>query len=188
MKSNRINFSSAIKGVTLLELLLSMTIVAIITTFAVDTSNSDRLKSQAASNQLRNSVQLAFSTATYRGVDLLLCSSTDGVNCNGTDDWSNHWVIRSSDPSGPVFNTFKSPLGLTIRVSDFTDNSTLAVNSFGESIEQFPEFGSVAFCVQGSNEIIAGLVISSHGYVRTATDSDGDGTVENQDGVNLSCL
>jgi type IV fimbrial biogenesis protein FimT len=61
------------------------------------------------SNDIITAMNFARSEATRRGGTITVCSSSDGVACNGGNDWSNGWIVR--DPAGAVLRTWPERSG-----------------------------------------------------------------------------
>lgn len=82
-----------VAGFTLMELLMALVILAIILAGAVPAFRTflqnNRLDGQA--NDMVAAAQLARSEALKRGVQVAMCSSSDGANCGGT--FTNGWVV-----------------------------------------------------------------------------------------------
>ncbi|MEX2496946.1 MAG: GspH/FimT family pseudopilin [Woeseia sp.] len=87
-----------VRGFTLLELMVTVAIAAIILSFGVPGFVSFVQNNRAAThtNDLVTALNLGRSEATRRGSPVLLCSSTDGTTCSGSGDWSTGWVVRSA--------------------------------------------------------------------------------------------
>jgi type IV fimbrial biogenesis protein FimT len=87
------------KGFTLLELLFTITIAAVILSFGVPGFMSfiDNNRTVTHTNDLVAALNLARSEATRRRSTVTICSSTDGTVCSNNDDWSTGWVVLSSD-------------------------------------------------------------------------------------------
>jgi type IV fimbrial biogenesis protein FimT len=85
------------RGVTLIELIFTVTILAILTMIAVpsfrDASLGSRLSS--ISSDLYTSVQLARSEAIKSNATLTLCASTNGATCSGAS-WEDGWIVRNA--------------------------------------------------------------------------------------------
>jgi type IV fimbrial biogenesis protein FimT len=89
-------------GVTLIELLISIIVLAVLFGIGVPAFRDASLGSKlgSAASNLVASVQLARSEAIKRNRAMTLCSSTDGATCAGSANWQTGWVIR--DPDGIV--------------------------------------------------------------------------------------
>src|SRR5690606_29845721 len=99
------------KGFTLLELLFTITVAAIVLSFGVPGFMSiiDNNRAVTDTNDLVTAMNLGRSEATRRGAPLLLCSSTNGADCNGGNDWSSGWVLRV--PAGDVLRSWPARSG-----------------------------------------------------------------------------
>lgn len=88
----------SIVGFTLVELMVSIALVAIVASVAVPSFNSlvqgNRLIS--ASNQLLSAFHTARSEAIKRSQTITLCATSDGSSCAATSDWSN-WLIMAGN-------------------------------------------------------------------------------------------
>lgn len=91
------------RGFTILELMVTTVIVAILFAIAVPTFRNVSLGSRLSSsaNDLLASIQLARSEALKRNATITLCASSDGATCAGSGGWEQGWIIR--DAAGNVF-------------------------------------------------------------------------------------
>jgi type IV fimbrial biogenesis protein FimT len=80
---------------TLMELMVSLTVMAILCAYAVPSFRqySRDSRASAAHNELVTAFNLARSETLRRGVPIGVCTSSDGTGCSGSDDWSNGWVV-----------------------------------------------------------------------------------------------
>ena len=93
------------RGLTLIELLVTMAIAAILLTIAVP-SFIDFITSSTASgyaNDLLADLNLARSEAIARGVRVTLCHSNDKASCSGT--WSDGWIVFANTNTAGTQNT-----------------------------------------------------------------------------------
>lgn len=99
----------AAAGFTLIELIVTMAIAAIVLTIAVPsfltTIQNSRLSTQI--NDLAADISLARSEAIKRGVRVGLCSSANPSAatpvCSSADNWSTGWVIYADDDGSGTF-------------------------------------------------------------------------------------
>ena len=82
-------------GVTLVELLFTMAVLAILVAIAVPSFRGASLSSRltAAANDLHASVQIARSEAIKSNTTVTLCTSTNGSSCAASGDWEQGWIV-----------------------------------------------------------------------------------------------
>ncbi len=80
----------SIVGYTLIELLVTMSLVAILSTVAIPTyqHSSDKRSADKAASSLQSALSLARQTAITRGEKTIVCPSVDGKSCEPGTDWS----------------------------------------------------------------------------------------------------
>lgn len=82
-------------GFTLIEMIVTVTIVAIFASFAVP-SFSELIKNNripTTANEFISSLVLARSEALKRSRDVSLCASNNQTTCNGGTDYSDGWIV-----------------------------------------------------------------------------------------------
>ncbi len=113
---NRVN------GFTLLELMITIAIAAILLTIAVpsftDTIRRNRVATQSSNTYI--AFKLARSEAAKLGRSTTVCSSTNQTSCNGTNNWQGGWIVLDAD------NT-------VIRVGSALEGGSTLVASAGDS-------------------------------------------------------
>ena len=93
------------RGLTLVELMVTLAVLAILVTVGVPQFQSVIQGNRAISsaNELLGTLQLARSESVKRGRDVLICPSSDQDTCTGNTDWSVGWiVVDTTDPSEPI--------------------------------------------------------------------------------------
>lgn len=113
--------SKGTAGFTLLELLTTIAVVAMIASYGVPGFQNMMANSRSVThtNDLVTALNLGRSEATRRGTTINVCASSDAATCSGSTDWSTGWVVRT--PAGVVLRTWPERSGgagvLTANVS-----------------------------------------------------------------------
>lgn len=98
----RISAMRRSQGFTLIELIVALSVLAIIVAMAVPSFtsliNSNRLSTNA--NELVAAVQLAKMESLRRGMRVAVCESSDGDTCTDGDDWVQWITIADIDRDG----------------------------------------------------------------------------------------
>lgn len=95
-------------GFTLIELIFTVAMVAILLTVGVP-SFQEMLRSNRAvaqANMFMSTLNVARSEAVKRGVRVSLCSSSNQTNCTGGTNWASGWIVfvdtAATDTDDPV--------------------------------------------------------------------------------------
>ena len=178
-------------GFTILELVITLTIAAILIVIAVPNFNEiikdNRLSTQI--NSLSASVNLARSEAVKRNLPVTLCQSSDGSSCAaGWAASSNGWVVFVNSNNDNSLDATEE----IVRVGSPLSGDSLL--SYSAGILTFtpqgdsPNFsGTFILCDDRGAEKARGLVILPSGLVRLAVDTNNDDIVEDINGNNIAC-
>ena len=166
-------------GVTLVELLVLLTIVAIVQTLAAPAMSGfvDSMRLTAGINTLFSSVHIARSEAVKRSARVVLCKSTTGNSCTSTGGWEQGWIVfhdtnnNASLDAGEIRLLWEQALPHRLRLAG---NSQVAsyvsytsVGTTGLTSGAF-QAGTFTLCLQSSTPVEARqIVISSSGRSRT---------------------
>jgi type IV fimbrial biogenesis protein FimT len=96
----------SLRGFTLLELVMTLTVAGILTVVAVPSFLNITRNSRAAANanELVTAFSIARSEAIRRGASVSICRTADGATCGGT--WQNGWIVfadgAATDTAAPV--------------------------------------------------------------------------------------
>lgn len=197
------NKNSTQSGFTLIELMVTIALAAIILTQAVPSFHSlvqnNRLISQK--NEFISNLNMARSEALKRSTRVTVCASTDKTNCDSTN-WGQGWIVFSDRNGDSVLNAGTGGCLATedclIRVSNgLGDDNTLQAKKTAAASNtgfiQYTSRGTVdaavtfTFCDKRGEEYARATNINSVGRAISASDSGTDGIVNDVDGNNVSC-
>ncbi len=119
------------RGFTLIEMMLVISILAILAMVAVPSFREASLgnKLAAVSNNLLASVQLARSEAIKRNRAIRLCASANGTTCAGAGGWHQGWIVL--DPTTNAVYQHQQPLSSELRVSQAGGTAALNFQPIG---------------------------------------------------------
>lgn len=158
-----------IDGFTLLEVLITLAVAAILLGIAVPSYRSVVARNSIAANVNDFVAGLNFSRseAVTRGRKIQICSSGNQQTCSGTPDWSNGWVIYvddgTSDPK-PTDETrlrVKGPSGSGFTITT-TSAKSLSFNSNG-----FAEVGATFTAASDASSTQTIIRVAATGRVET---------------------
>lgn len=194
------------RGVTLIELMVTVVIVGILAMLAVPAFDSmlRANRTRTVANELLAALNLARSEAMRRGQPVSICRSSDGSSCStsGTG-WDQGWIVfvnengideESSavrDEDDELLQVRHNlPGGVTVRTNgNFLQSLTYQRTGlvWGLGTGTFAICGDVDLdAAKKAKAVQAVLVIATRSTL--ATDSNGDGVPERGDGSNLqSC-
>jgi type IV fimbrial biogenesis protein FimT len=176
------------KGVTLLEMMITLAILAIVLTVVAPNMQSFLIKNRitAEINEVSGIIQYARHLAIDEQTNVVVCPSVDFLEC-GTN-WNNAKIVFIDSNADGNRGASEDLLVTTSEASD----STLMTGPAGSI--QFLDTGaadsafSIQICPLSKDATFARAIsISLQGRVRVSTDSDDDGTHEDSEGDALSC-
>jgi type IV fimbrial biogenesis protein FimT len=105
MNPSRLRMRSRGRGFTLIELMVTVAILAILSMVAAPSFNEAILSNKLTSyaNTFVSSTQLARSEAIKRNATVVLCRSADGASCATSGNWQQGWIVwRDTNANGTV--------------------------------------------------------------------------------------
>jgi type IV fimbrial biogenesis protein FimT len=101
------DFFACTQGATLVELLVSITIVSILLSLAVPAFDAAMTSSKltAATNSMFASLYLARGEAIKRNARVVICKSADGANCTATGNWDQGWIVFHDSDNNAQLDT-----------------------------------------------------------------------------------
>ncbi|MDP2786657.1 MAG: GspH/FimT family pseudopilin [Pseudomonadota bacterium] len=153
MRENMVMRTTYSSGVTLIELLISISILAILLTVAVPSFQTSIVNNRLGtySNALFSSLILARSEAIKRNKRVVVCKSSDGESCTG--NWGQGWIV-------------------------FVDTNNDATVSSGEVIVQKSGALENNYSLTGNEYIASYVSYSSEGVSKTVSGAMQAGTFE----------
>ena len=177
------------KGVTLIELMVTVSIVTIILTSVAPSIQSILIKNRivAEINELSSLIQYARHQAIDEQTQIIICPSTDYKNC--TTNWNNPKIVFiDSDGNG-----IRDDATEALLVASSAIASTHIMTGPALTL-QFEDTGAanmtteILLCHHNQDAKFArSLSVTLQGRVKMSTDSDKDGVNENAAGTPLSC-
>ena len=112
------------RGFTLMEILVALTIttIAVLLTQPVIATGALNLQRSTTINGLIRSLHFARRSAAERGRSTVVCASSDGQRCSGSEHWSSGWIVHDNllqaapyaPPSGSILYRSRGGTGLAI--------------------------------------------------------------------------
>jgi type IV fimbrial biogenesis protein FimT len=117
------------RGFTLIELMITLAIAAILLTVGVPSFNEVIKNSRMATstNKFITAANLARSEAIKRSVRVTVCKSNNGTACTNANNWDQGWIVFTDENNNAAYNSATETL---LRVaSGLGNNLTLTGNA-----------------------------------------------------------
>ncbi len=180
------------KGVTLLELIIVMAIIAVSITLAIPSMKAFTVKNRitAQVNTLALAIRMARESAIMKNYIVTLCRSADQLQCGG--NWHDGMILFADKNRDHLFNGSDTliagfenfPAGDVIFWRSFQNRQYLQMSPRGTTRYQN---GTFTYCPKEGLEYARGIIINAAGRVRFSKDKDGDGIDEGADRRPLRC-
>ncbi|GGK10903.1 GspH/FimT family protein [Luteimonas terricola] len=158
-------------GFTLIELCMTLAVVAVVTALAAPSVTQARRDANALAvyHSTTSSLALARSLAVTRGHPVTLCPSDDGHSCTGGVDWSAGWIMyldrtRSSQPENASAVMEVSPplkRGFALRSSAGRQRIRYLPHGWASGSNV-----SLALCSGGDSRLLGKVVVNNAGRAR----------------------
>lgn len=122
------------KGITLLELLITLSIMSILLSLAAPsfTNLVAEVRLASVADDLYSSLQLARTEAVKRAVKVEICPSADGANCLVGNNWNSGWMVWYA-PGGVGKEVIRVKSSLSSGVQISTNASKVEFESVGQA-------------------------------------------------------
>jgi type IV fimbrial biogenesis protein FimT len=184
--------STASGGFTLTELLVAITILAVLIALAapsfVEAIRNRRLDSQIG--QLVYSLNVTRSEAVKRNSPTTICKSANGSACATSGEWQQGWIVFVDANGNQVFDGSPEEIihitqallpGFTLRASTNVVNA-VSFDAKGVSTTA----GVFVLCADGQINRARLVEVNLAGRIRQGADSDRDGIPEKADGSEIT--
>lgn len=160
-------------GLTLIELLITLALVAILLTLGVPafTGTLERTRIATTLHQVSADLAMARGTAIMRRAQVVVCPRTEDQRCRDDNDWTRGWIVFTDEDG----NRQPDHDAHILRVTDPPGHRTLAIDATRRFL-RYQQDGRSAHSNQTvricSGERLAGtVVVNNLGRVRSARPS-----------------
>lgn len=180
-------------GFTLIELMITLGILAVIITLAAPSMNTLIMNNRLATqlNNFVGSLQTARSEAVKRGEEITVCKSADSATCTVAGNWEQGWLVFLDDDGDEQVDGGEDVINAG---NPLSGGNTLIGNANVDDVIKFDNRGfslgfngTVTLCDSRGAPSARGIVISNTGRIRRTIDGNADGTEEDGGGAALAC-
>lgn len=160
-------YRNTARGFTLIEMMVALTVFAILLGVAMPSFRNAGLPSQlrAVANNVVAASQIARSEAIKRNATVTLCVSSDGKNC-GTGNWQQGWIVTMGG-GVPLHSEPAAPVGFRVTPAAGSNALTFDATGLGASPDTF------TVCRQtptaGPQERVVAITAAGRASVQTTT-------------------
>ena len=177
------------KGLTLVELMITLAIASILITGAAPsfTASIQKTRMVTQMNELHASLSLARNEAITRNKSTSVCRSSNGTSCTG--NWQDGWIVFVDDNFDGSVNGGDEilrvhgalPVGTTLAY----DQAQVIFANSGATRAGFN--GTFTLCDSRGATSAKGLIVGLTGRPRLAIDSDANGILQDASDDDLVC-
>lgn len=169
-----------IQGLTVLEVMILLSAIALIVLVAVPGSNLvlDKHRMKVATDSIVMGLELARSEANARSSLVVLCPSSNGHTCRSDSDWSKGWLVYSDgNGNGTVqdielLQAFEAPSQKVQIVADGALLEQAAFTATGLVASNESDSGKFHICIPESKTRATVVSVDPDGWVQKLPDLD----------------
>lgn len=178
------------KGFSLIELLITLTVSAIILSVGVPSLIKiiERSEFRSELSLLHRTISMGHAKAAMNGWTVALCPLDAANEC--TNDWEQTLTLFEDRNRNQKKET-NEPILYLLEANDddrvmrrFSRNAPITFNPQGNA---FGFNGTLTYCQNGSSTLGGTIIIANTGRVRPGEDKNHDGIAENSQGQNIDC-
>jgi len=190
--------SGSSRGYTLLELLIALFIIALLGTMVGPNMMGviERNRKASALGDSFAMLGMARSEAVNAQTTVSICPSLDQATCSGTA-WEKGWILFIDDGAGvggtegdgdvngteQLLRVGQAATGdVTVRTRNFADAGAITFELDG----MVEDNGTIVICDDNGPALASAVVLNVSGQARMAGDDDGNGTLDEDDGSEVS--
>jgi len=160
-------------GITVLELMVTMAIVAILLATGVPTFKNYgwNLRMKTAMDALQTDLNLARSRAISHNIQTVICPASNNSDCSGQSTWQDGWIVFT-DLNGDRQKQDGEPLLKFAGATEFLEISSSRSRSYLRFYPNGTAPGSnisILFCDRRGAEYAGLIAVSNTGRIRTET-------------------
>lgn len=165
---------SQIHGLTAIELLLTLTAIAIVILITVPVAPMliDKFHLWSTSSDLLGRLELAREEAELRSSTVRICPSSNGLSCRRSGGWENGWLVFS-DGNGngspqeiEVIHAFEAPHQSVKIIGTGAVQTMASFNSTGLVPDHGSNSGEFMICIRNAKREARALSIDREGWVQ----------------------
>lgn len=160
-------------GFTLIELMVTLSVMAILLSIAMPNFQSFILNSRITTqtNNFIMALMLARSEAVKRGSTVTVCSSTNGTKCAGSSNWEGGWLVFVDANGDGVVDAGDLPVqvGQALSGGNTLNGGARTRVTYGGDGFATGFNGTFSLCDSRGVTSSRGIIVNNQGRVRTET-------------------
>lgn len=188
---SHIKLNLYVRGITLIELMLSISVTSILAVIAIPNFHDFMVKLRVDNeiSTLHRMLLVTRNTAINNAQNVILCPLNHNLHC--TDQWHNQLTIFIDSNNNKVFDTNERVLRIkeAIIAEDQLiygkDRTSVIFNATGQLSGL--SNGTFRYCPKDHEDYARGIIVARSGRVYQSHDSNNDGIDENRGGIKIKC-